>query len=76
MSKEITIKFNITDSEDEQELRAMLDAVSMQCAIQEYDQWLRSILKHGGHTEHDDEIYQSARDKLYEVLAERNLSIT
>lgn len=54
----------------EEKLRTALDGYLYKNLLWEYDQWLRSQIKYSDRYE-----LQPARDKLYELLKDDNLSI-
>ena len=62
--------YNLPEEREEFELH--MQASSFNCAIHEYNQWLRDICKHGDPSTVDAQI---ARDKLWECLKEYGVTI-
>ena len=69
MAKAI-LKFDLSDSEDQQEFYRATKSLNMACAIWEFDQWLRSEYKHG-----ENEHAYAFRNKFREVLSEEDIDI-
>jgi len=71
-----TLRFNLL--EEGEEFETALQAGLFKGVIQDFDNYLRSINKHG-HEDFKDEKEQDAaqkiRDKLYELLQENNIQL-
>jgi len=59
--------------EEEPEFVTAQEAGRWKSAIEEYDNWLRNIVKHGDLPELEYSAYKACRDKLHEVLNEDSL---
>ena len=64
------LHFGLEDGEGERRLRECLDAPQVRSALWEYDNWLRGQIKHADRVE-----LQPARDKLFEIFNEHDVSV-
>lgn len=69
-----TLEFNLPD--DQEDFDMAVSATRMHIAMFKYDQYLRSKIKYDESlTQEAHDAYQDARDHLYQILNEYNLSI-
>jgi hypothetical protein len=61
--------------EENHEWKNAIDGSSMRSTLWEYDQWLRSVIKHEDLNEEQYKIYKECRNKLREMLIENNVDI-
>ncbi len=66
------VKFEFSLPEEREEYEIQLNAGKLYSAVWDYAEWLRGICKHGNPDEYN---AQKCREKLYELLNERNVSI-
>jgi len=67
---EIILKYNLPDEREDYE--SAYKGLTFKCAIQEYDNYLRSVCKYGEPSEVD---AQTCRDKLWEILRDHDIEI-
>ena len=68
----ITMSFNLPEEREEYELA--YKGIKYSIVIDEFDNWLRSILKYNeSKTEAEIAIYQECRDKLHELKRDEDL---
>ena len=65
-----TFEFDLPSENEEYKLHCQ--TTDLHCAIWDYAEWLRGICKHGNPDEYN---AQKCREKLYDLLNERNVSI-
>lgn len=65
-----TFEFDLPD--DNEDYKLHYQASDLHCAIWDYAEWLRGICKHG---DPDSVNAEKCREKLYELLNERNVTI-
>ena len=66
-----TIDFSLP--EERIELNLALNGPKYHCALTEYDQWLRSQIKHENHPEPKYDAFVDARNKLWDIIVENGL---
>ena len=67
------LEFNLPD--DEVDYKLAVNAASFYSAVWEYDQFLRSQLKHVEMSDEKHAAFQEARDKLRDYLMENDVSL-
>lgn len=70
---EAILKFNLP--EENSEFKFAVQGVDYSCVLHEFDQHLRTNLKHGNLSDEKHEAYQEIRDKLYEIASEYKIEI-
>ena len=87
MKAELKFEYNTDDVDERRKIESIVSEKSeiQQCALFEYDNWLRNTIKHdcvefeSDKSEEYKEAYydalQAARDHLWETLKEYNLSL-
>ena len=69
---ELTLKFNLPEETSESEIT--LGANGMHSAIWNFDQELRTKIKHGNYSDKEYELLESLRDLLHYELDNHNVS--
>lgn len=69
-----TLEFNLPD--DNEEFKNAVNGTTWSCAVWEYDQYLRTQIKYNENLSDDEhKAFEEAREKLYEIMNQNNLSI-
>lgn len=68
------LEFNLP--EDQEQFTEAVNGTKWSCAVWEYDQYLRTQIKYNDNLSDDEhKAFEQAREKLYEIMNENNLSI-
>lgn len=68
-----TLSFTLPD--EQEEYSDALNGSRALCVIREFDEWLRCELKYASPPPERESALTAVRDKLYELLEERNIRI-
>ena len=60
----VTLEYNLPEEKDE--FYYANNGAKYYCWISDFDQFLRSAIKHGGLPDKEEKIYQEIRDRLHE----------
>jgi len=66
-----TLIFNLDDPDGERRLRECLDAPKWKSAVQEFDQWIRGLVKYGEVTVNE----ESIRERFHTIFGEHGIDI-
>jgi hypothetical protein len=64
--------FEFSLPEENEEYKLHCQASDLHCAVWDYAEWLRGVCKHGDPKQFDAD---ACRQKLYELLTERNVDL-
>lgn len=75
MKNKLTYHFNLP--EEREDMKIVLNAHEYRAALINFDEWMRSQLKHNTDnlSEEQIDILQKARDKFYEILGDEEISL-
>lgn len=69
----VTIEFQLP--EEQEELKDAQKGTEYNIVLFDIDQYLRNEIKHGNHLQVEYDIFQRVRDKLHELLNEREINL-
>ena len=75
MAKAI-LEFDLNESEDRDEHTRMMKSLDILMVMWDYDQYLRTQIKYNEKlTQEQHDVFQEARDKFYEIMNDRQVSL-
>ena len=69
----VTLEFNLP--EEQEEFKTAASAPDMSLVLWDFSQFLRSKIKYEELSESDYKVYETVREKLFEIASEHNVEI-
>lgn len=69
----VTLEFVLPEEKEEFEITTKAGAMNL--ALWDFAQYLRTQVKYVDHSESDDAVYESIREKFYEILNSHNVEL-
>ena len=75
MKEKATLSFDLTDPDARESFHVAVQAKDYRLVLWDMDQYLRSNIKYGGHTEEIEEVYRAVRERLHELLEQWEITL-